>query len=263
MKYTEKIVSHEQLKGDVLCYWQMSGIVDTRDGVKSRYIPKGQNLLIFNTGDEIEAESNSPQTPFFILPAIKSSMMVNQKGKIDLFGISFIGEGLFKLIQLPIPKIAELSNTLKQKLEDLHTEIKRLNFPEKTIVAEKFLLTNLNQNLTSQHIQKSLELINKKKGVMRVSELAEEVGISERQLQRLFRNRIGVSPKDYCKIVRVNSYIEYFLEKGSAVDWMDLVVEYNYHDQPHLINEVKAIAKLSPKKLLQYRDTLYHRYTLD
>jgi hypothetical protein len=41
---------------------------------------------------------------------------------------------------------------------------------------------------------------------------------------------------------------------------MELVVAFDYHDQPHLINEVKAISKLSPQKLLSYRDTLYDYY---
>ncbi|HCT52702.1 MAG TPA: hypothetical protein DF712_09600 [Balneola sp.] len=105
------------------------------------------------------------------------------------------------------------------------------------------------------------EVIQETKGVIMVSDIADKVHVSERQLQRLFKTRLGISPKDYCKIIRVNNYLEFILSKNESVDWMELVVEYDYHDQPHLINEVKSIADLSPKKLLNLRDTLYHRYS--
>lgn len=106
----------------------------------------------------------------------------------------------------------------------------------------------------------AINIIHGTKGVIKVSEIAKKVYVSERQLQRLFKTRIGISPKDYCKIVRVNNYLEFILHRNKSVDWMELVVEYNYHDQPHLISEVKSIAKLPPNKLQSYRDTLYHRY---
>ena len=106
----------------------------------------------------------------------------------------------------------------------------------------------------SPPFQQAIKYINESKGIVSISEIAESVHVSNRQLQRLFKTRIGISPKDYCKIVRVNNYLDFILNKRYSIDWMQLVVEYNYHDQPHLINEVKSIAKLSPKKLLSYRD---------
>ena len=266
MNYTEVIVSNEILKMDVLCYWQMSGYIDSEEGVNSRYLPKGQNLLVFNFGDGIEAMDVTHKSfainPFFIVPAIKSSSIINQRGKIDLFGISFVSEGLYKLIQQPVSRlISEFPNTLKGRYEDLHSALNESNFTDKVKMAERFLLNNLNQNLNNPPFQRAIQIIHETKGVIKVSDLTNKVCVSERQLQRLFKTRIGISPKDYCQIIRVNNYLEFILNKGKSVDWMDLVVEYNYQDQPHLIKEVKSIAKLSPKKLQSYRDTLYHRYT--
>jgi len=266
MNYFEKIVSNKLLKEDVLCYWEMSGSIDSKVGVNSRFIPKGQNILVFNFGDSIEqlglSRNNFSKNPFFIVPAIKSSMFINQKGKVDLFGISFIGEGLYKLMQQPLSKlIGEFPNQLIDKYEYLFSELNKMNFSDKINISENFLLENLNQNIKSPVFHPAIKIIHKTKGVIKVSEIANKVHVSERQLQRLFKARMGITPKDYCKIVRVNHYLEFLFSKGNSVDWMELVVEYDYHDQPHLINEVKSISKLSPKKLLSYRDTLYHRYS--
>ena len=268
MNYVEEIVANKVLKADVLCYWQMSGDINSKEGVNSRYLPKGQNILVFNFGgsiEELDLPSKSySKSPFFIVPAIKSSTIINQRGKIDLFGISFIGEGLYKLIQQPVSKlISEFPNKLNGKYENLYSELNEKEFSDRVIIAEKFLTDNINQSLNSPPFQQAIKIIDKAKGVTTVNDIAKEVYVSERQLQRLFKTRIGISPKDYCKIIRVNNYLEFILHKNKSVDWMELVVEYNYHDQPHLIKEVKSITKLSPKKLQSYRDTLYHRYTQD
>ena len=266
MNYTERIVTEGHLKGDVLCYWQMSGNIDSSSGVTSRYLPKGQNLLVLNYGNEIEyldtqkVKFLNPQ--FFIVPAITTSRIINQKGHIDLFGISFIGDGLYKLIEQPISKIkSDFPDNLRLKFENLHKALNAMIFSEKIEFAEKFLTENLNQKLNSPPFQQAIKIINQSKGGATVSDIADKVHVSERQLQRLFKTRIGISPKAYCKIIRVNNYLDFILNKESSIDWMELVVEYNYHDQPHFINEVKAITKLSPKKLQHFRDTLYHRYT--
>lgn len=265
MNYVEEIVSNKTLKADVLCYWQMSGNINSKAGINSRYLPKGQNILVFNFGDSVEqlnlSQNSDFKSLFFIVPAIKTSTIINQKGKIDLFGISFIGEGLYKLIQQPVSKlISEFPNTLRGKYEALYSELRENNFLDKVNIAETFLLNNLNQKIESPVFHKAIEVIHEAKGVIKVFEITVKVHVSERQLQRLFKTRLGISPKDYCKIIRVNNYLEFILNKNKSVDWMELVVEYDYHDQPHLINEVKSISKLSPKKLLSFRDTLYHRY---
>lgn len=266
MNYTERIVSREFLKDDVLCYWQMDAEINAAVGVHSRYLPKGQNLLIFNYGGDIQyldaPKFKFPNPKFFIVPAIATSRIINQKGCIDLFGISFIGDGLYKLIEHPISKIRdEFPDKLIQKYESLHAELNGMSFSDKIEFAEKFLLENLNQNLSSPPFQQAIKIINEAKGGITVSEIATKVYVSERQLQRLFKKRIGISPKNYCKIIRVNNYIDFILNSYQPIDWMELVVENGYHDQPHLINEVKSLTKLSPKKLQSYRDTLYQRYT--
>lgn len=265
MHYIEKIVEHPSLRCDVLCYWQMTGSIPEAKNLHSRHTPKGQNLLIFNFGNRIEtingAKSHDTDSPFFIVPALPTSQMIGQRGTVDLFGISFIGDGLFKLIQHPVSTLLDdLPAFWKKEFTRLRDQLKELSFSEKSDLVDTFMLENLNQKTQNVSFQKAYELIINTRGSIKVAEIVDQVQISERQLQRLFKARMGISPKDYCKIVRVNGYLEFILENDRSVDWMDLVVEYNYHDHPHLINEVKSIARLSPQKLIKYRDTLFHRY---
>ena len=266
MKYFEIIESQEQLKEDILCYWQMTGKIDTSKGINSRHIPKGQNILIYNFGDPIEypdfTQNVLSNSSFLIVPALKSSLIFNQKGIIDLFGISFKGDGFYKLIQMPVSELfVEFPKGLRSKFEVLFSKLKGKSFTEKKSIAETFMLENISQDIKSDIFCRAIEIIDTSKGAIKVNEIASQLQVSDRHIQRLFMVRMGISPKDYCKIVRVNNYLEFILAKNTSADWMELVVEYDYHDQPHLINEVKSISRLSPGKLLNYRDTLYVRYT--
>ncbi|MDG1572655.1 AraC family transcriptional regulator [Robiginitalea sp. M366] len=265
MDYTEKIVDHPVLKREVLCYWQMKGYIDTLEGIQSRYLPKGQNLLVFNYGDPIERSSIQEvsylDTNLLILPAIATCRMVKQKGQIDLFGISFIADGLYKQLHLPISKIGRGSSLGIRKYQELFIQLKGKKFWEKSALAESFMLENSDQKKSSIPFQKAIDIIHEKYGVISINDLARLAHVSERQLQRLFKIRMGISPKNYCKIIRVNNYLDHVMQNDHPVDWMDLVTQYGYHDQPHLINELKSISRISPQKLLKYRDTLYHRYT--
>lgn len=264
MQYTEKIVSNEYLKHDVLCYWQMDGYIPQKEGIDSRYIPKGQSLLIFNYGDVINLPDKQIHSPFFVVPTITSSLMINQTGNINLFGISFLGDGLFKIINEPLKHVNQpLPESLNMACEILYNKMHNLKFEEKLLHAEDFVLNKLNRNIHSKTLSDAIALIHKENGIINIDDLSKKLNISSRQLQRLFKTRLSISPKDYCKIIRVNNYLEYIVNKNNDIDWMDLVVEFDYHDQPHLIKEVKSLANLSPQKLIKYRDTLYHRYTTD
>jgi methylphosphotriester-DNA--protein-cysteine methyltransferase len=266
MNYREIIVSNEQLKDGTLCYWEMTGFVDHDKGIDMRYIPEGQNLLIFNFGTPIDLldtpeKSSFLNSPFFVIPAVATSRLFNQKGKVELFGISFIADGLFNLIQQPISKLQNsFPANLKGKCEEMYAQMEQMNFSDRSKLVESFLIGHIKQKNKNPSFSNAYKIIKETKGCIKVSDLAKKVCVSERQLQRLFKTRLGISPKDYCKVVRVNSYIDFISNRDKLVDWMELVVEFDYHDQPHLINEVKAISKLSPQKLLSYRDTLYDYY---
>jgi len=267
MNYREIIVSNEQIKDGTLCYWEMTGFVDHDKGIDMRYIPEGQNLLIFNFGTPIDLldtpeESSFLNSPFFVIPAVATSRLFNQKGKVELFGISFIADGLFNLIQQPISKLQNsFPANLKGKCEEMYVQMEQMTFSDRSKLVESFLIGHLKQNNKNPSFSNAYKTIKETKGCIMVSDLAKKVCVSERQLQRLFKMRLGISPKDYCKVVRVNSYIESILSKERDIDWMELVVEFDYYDQPHLVNEVKSITQLSPENLLKYRDTLFVLYS--
>lgn len=85
--------------------------------------------------------------------------------------------------------------------------------------------------------------------IIRVEQMSELSGLSIRQLQRLFRKYIGVTPKWIIKRFRLQE-VAARLEQDAAVQWAELAVQYGYFDQAHLIKDFKSVLGKSP---VEYR----------
>jgi AraC-like DNA-binding protein len=82
-----------------------------------------------------------------------------------------------------------------------------------------------------------------------VSGLAAAVDLSERQLRRRFETAVGFGPKRLGRILRLQRLLELIHARDDRVRWSELAIEASYADQPHMINECRALAGTSPVAL--------------
>jgi AraC-like DNA-binding protein len=97
-----------------------------------------------------------------------------------------------------------------------------------------------------------VDQIRHDRGILRVSQFARRHEMTVRQLQRLFAERVGVSPKWVILRYRIHEALE--RAQSSDVDWAALAVELGYSDQAHLVRDFTATIGLSPtayRRLLQ------------
>ena len=76
-------------------------------------------------------------------------------------------------------------------------------------------------------------------------QLASEACLSTKQLERKFKERTGVNPKLFERIIRFDKA---FRLKNSHphLDWLRIAVECNYHDYQHLSKDYKDFTGLTP-----------------
>ena len=82
--------------------------------------------------------------------------------------------------------------------------------------------------------------VDNRDGDVRVSVLAEQAGVSERQLERLFREAVGLSPKLYARIVRFRR-VRAALDRGARPS-AGLAQHFGYTDQSHLLRDLRSFA---------------------
>ena len=111
-------------------------------------------------------------------------------------------------------------------------------------IAEKILLNHFiqkNENLiVFQAMSKRLE----NKGNIPMTELRQEVLVSSRQLERLFLEYIGISPKSLASLVRYQ-YLWNDLLYNKTFNMGDAVYRYGYSDQAHLCHDFKKYHSMS------------------
>lgn len=80
-----------------------------------------------------------------------------------------------------------------------------------------------------------------------VAQLANELGVSERQLERRFLARVGITPKRFATLRRFERALAMAESAGSLGR---LAQEAGYYDQSHFIREFRSYAGAAPSQLL-------------
>ena len=86
------------------------------------------------------------------------------------------------------------------------------------------------------------------------SQLSQISGLSERQLQRLFRVHVGLSPHRLGRVVRANRALRHLRnERYGAINLGDIAAEHGYFDQAHMAREFKGFFGTAPSGFLRHR----------
>lgn len=131
-------------------------------------------------------------------------------------------------------------NWLEEKL--LHTNSRKERVQIIADFIYRMLLSNGDQN---NPVYQKLLNIESFAFENSVYQLTNHFNISERQLERHFKQQIGFSPKEYLQITRFEKSID-LINKGTFSKLSDIAYSLNFYDQTHFINEFKKFSGYTP-----------------
>lgn len=82
---------------------------------------------------------------------------------------------------------------------------------------------------------------------MTMEGLARKVGYSQKQLIKIFKEHVGVTPKSFLRIMRFQKAVQ-DLEARKRVDWASVAVDAGFYDQAHFIHDFKEFAGFTPEQ---------------
>jgi AraC-like DNA-binding protein len=85
--------------------------------------------------------------------------------------------------------------------------------------------------------------------VTRVGDLAREAGLSERSLQRLVEQRLGLSPKWLLQRRRLHDAV--LALKAGATALADVAADLGYTDQAHFTHDFRTVTGMTPGEYLR------------
>ncbi len=131
------------------------------------------------------------------------------------------------------------------------TEIVRRfhTLPGRAGAAEKILLRRLNLSRLNADLMNAVGDMILYQGRMKISEIARRNALSERNMERIFSENIGVGPKTLSNLIRYQ-LVWQEVARGGA-DILDMVEKYGYTDQAHFLNDFRFRHGMTPAQALQ------------
>ncbi|NUP08953.1 MAG: AraC family transcriptional regulator [Polyangiaceae bacterium] len=102
---------------------------------------------------------------------------------------------------------------------------------------------------TARGARRALRRIREMPRLPQVVDLASDIGASERQLRRAFDDVVGLSPKQYLRIVRFRRALAAARRKPRT-SWCAIAANTGYFDQAHLIADFRALTGKTPNALV-------------
>lgn len=103
-------------------------------------------------------------------------------------------------------------------------------------------------------IEYSVDKIIETNGNITEKEISLDTGYSERYINRLFNEKMGLNPKTFSKMIRFQSAIQN-INRDYTLTLTDLALKLGYYDQAHFIHDFKSFSGMTPKKYLKMIQT--------
>jgi len=244
----------ENLKPFVELFWEGSFNINAEGPLSLQMLPTGCLELIIHISDlhcDLENNTSYSQTPeYMIMGLFTKPYEVRFNHNVKVFAIRFKPEGFYTVFGIPAsilmeryedmsmvlgPGFVDFSNRLKEELS-VSAMIQR---------TENYLLKNLlNNKIDMNYVNLAAKLIRNTKWV-KIKDLCNRLFISKRQLEREFKEKVGISPKHYLRIIRINEVLR-LLHKDKVINLTSVAYHCGYFDQAHFINDFKRITGQKP-----------------
>ncbi len=99
-----------------------------------------------------------------------------------------------------------------------------------------------------------------------IADIAHDVGVSTRVLQRRFAASVGLSPKAFAVLRRGRSAIKRVVTDGTGPDvggWSGVALSSGFADQAHFTREVARLTRFAPNALRARLESIEHERLID
>jgi AraC-like DNA-binding protein len=268
MRYQE-LDSPPGLRHLVHRIWLLRGGAGSERAPFQRVMPDGRAELIFNLADPFECRDGAgvQRQPLALLVGpSRRSMEIRPTGTVDLVGVRFRPEAVSAWLRvggselldrayaagdLPVP----LDRTVAEQLAEAPDSASRV----------AILCRNLARAWSPGRVDRRLEVavdMALADGRVRPAAIAGAVGMSYRQMTRLFQERIGFGPKPLVRLGRFQRTLR-ALESPRRGPIASVAVREGYFDQAHLARDFRVFAGVSPGRYLREARELARNFIAD
>jgi AraC-like DNA-binding protein len=228
---------------------------------------RSAHLLDFEFGDPIEIQlsgtdfTRTAETAAVVGLRTAQRSQLLMRGNVESFVIFLQPAAIHQLFRLPASDVVNCDYASQAVLGAAVSELyQRLgnarSFQERVQIADQFIASQSFRASAFDPIELAANEIMRNHGKCRIDSLAHHASLSIRSLQRMFWQRIGVSPKLYARIIRFESALK---TKASSPhqSWTAIAQQFGYHDQMHMIHDFEQLSGETPTGILGRMEKIF------
>lgn len=234
----------------VECFWVSRRQAPGGEGDRHRVLPDGCLDLVFQLAGEPEPGEPAAAA----VGTMTRPLVLDSAGATEHLGVRFRPGRASALLGLAADELTDRRVSLGEIWPGGEALAGRVSEPVPTAERLGRLVHALAERLPrvtpdplEPLVDRAVGAIRRRQGTLPVAALAGWLGVSRQHLARAFRQRVGVPPKTFARVVRFQALLV-AARNAAQLDWAGLGASLGYSDQPHLIAEFRALAGLTPER---------------
>jgi AraC-like DNA-binding protein len=246
------------LRPHLECLWLVSDPRPRAGRVPERVVPDGCPELIVHLGDMFARQVGGRwrrQRRAFLAGTLTRPWLLRAGRRVATLGVRFRPGEVTPLLpvsmagatgrETPLSEIVgePCARALVQALAAARSDAARFAAAEDWL-ASQLVLPSRRPAATARP---AVRLLLEARGAVRIADVARSLGWSRRRIERVFSRELGIRPKLFARIVRLNAVLAGLdaAERASAVE---LALDAGYFDQAHLLRDFRVLAGRTPRQ---------------
>jgi AraC-like DNA-binding protein len=250
MRYRE-LPPSPQLRSAVVCHWTTCTGAHQASVRRAIYPDGCFDLLLVLGGDVVrEGERDALRGAFVVGPMTRAASVVTGAGA-DIVGVRFRPGPAARMLGIPLVELRDAHMPARELLGRKVNELAdRLASTRGFAPRSRVLDGVLSAWLGDRGDDTAGALLQRVHWGERVSAVAEHLGLSERQVQRIFLRDVGLTPTEVVRLRRFRRAMERLGQlRGAGLS--AIALELGYSDHAHFTREFTAFAGRPPSTFLR------------
>jgi AraC-like DNA-binding protein len=243
----------------VKCIWSLESDRAIYDAPRERILPDGCVELVIHFRDPFRSHFANGVTDLqprsFVAGQMRNFLEIAPAGRVGLIAVRFHARGAYLFFPTSLravtAAVVELEEVWGKRAREWTERVALARgMATRVPLVEEWLWAALRQkDRYDRAVDRCLNLIDAAAGQIRVAQLASEIGLCRRQLNRRFENAVGVSPKQFARVSRFLNGVR-SLRRSAHPTLTDTALECGYFDQAHFNHDFRKFAGMTPSEFL-------------
>jgi len=240
------------------------------ESVVTPYPPTPFQSLIFYCSNPVSmgrVENNSDKTsglssvkfdkqPHTVLVGPQLSRVnIKVHRQLSAVRVDFLPGGIYRMLGIPMSELFDggfdANDFFGAEMKEINDQLLHITHLEQgKIIVEEFLLRRLAKLKEILPIDAALRHLLNHDGNVAIEKTASLSCLSLKQFERKCKERIGMNPKVYARILKFSK--AYRLHEAQPnLSWTKIAYDAGYYDQMHMIRDFRVFAGVNPSIIQQ------------